>query len=303
MRVDRRAAGRRRDLAIAATASSASPSAGRLAARPALGLLVNLTLREIRSEYNRTALGRVWSLLNPLATIAIFAIIFGLLFRAEPHVGTNSGLHSYALWVACGIIPWTFVSGAISAGMGSLLANAGLLTKVWFPRWVLVASTVASKTSTHLIELAVLAIVMAVFGGWKVLLLLPVLVVIAAITACFVLGVALLLAVTVVYFRDLQHLWAVFNQIWFYGTGVVFGTELVVQAEEQLRAAGWSVPVLAIFQANPAHQFLEAYRAVLYDFALPEWGTWLQIVLWAAGALAAGWLVFRRFSGRVVEEL
>lgn len=274
-----------------------------MATRPTLGLLVNLTLREIRSEYNRTALGRLWSLLNPLATIAIFAIIFGLLFRAEPRVGTNSGLHSYALWVACGIIPWTFISGGIMAGMSSLLANAGLLTKVWFPRWVLVGSTVASKTSTHLIELAVLTAVMGIFGGWRVLLFIPVLAVIALITAAFVLGMALMLSVTLVYFRDLEHLWAVFNQIWFYGTGVVFGVELVAQAEEQLRASGWSVPMLAIFQANPAHQFLEAYRSVLYDFALPSWGTWVQIVLWAAGMLLAGWLVFRRFSGRVVEEL
>lgn len=289
----------------AVSAESARAGRGsRFAKHPTLGLVANLTLREIRSEYNRTALGRLWSLLNPLATIAIFAIIFGLLFRAEPHVGTNSGLQNYALWVACGIIPWSFISTGIMAGMSSLVANTGLLTKVFFPRWVLVASSVASKTSTHLIELGVLAVIMAIFGGWQVLLVAPVLIPIVILSAAFVLGISLILSVTVVYFRDMEHLWAVFNQVWFYGTGVVFGVELVAAAEEQLaHDTGTRWPLLAVFQANPAHQFLEAYRAVLYDFALPSWETWAHITAWAIAMLGIGCFVFKRFSGRVVEEL
>ncbi len=283
----------------------------RAASRQTLTLARNLTLREIRSEYNRTALGRLWSLLNPLATIAIFSLVFGLLFRAEPHVGEHSGLHSYALWVACGIIPWAFTSNAISAGMGSLLANSGLLTKVWFPRWVLVASAVAAKCVTFAIELAVVLVIMAIAGFQNALWLLPGipgLIGVALLNAIFVLGIALVLSVAVVYFRDVQHLWAVWNQIWFYGTGVVFGTELVVQAQRQLTAEGWSLfgmplPLLTLFELNPAHQFLEAYRSVLYDFALPSWSTWAQMLAWAAAMLLIGVLVFRRYSGRVVEEL
>lgn len=302
---------RRGGRAIAGDAAAIPDGAGatsRFARRPTLGLAWNLTLREIRSQYNRTALGRVWSLLNPLATIAIFAIIFGLLFKAEPHVGTNSGLHSYALWVACGIIPWTFISGGIMKGMSSLLANAGLLTKVWFPRWVLPGSSVASSTATFLTELGVLTIIMACFGGWKVLLYIPVLLVLVVITAAFVLGLSLLLSVCLVYFRDLEHLWAVFNQVWFYGTGVVFASELVVEAQKQLDADGVNLfgmhlPLVELFNLNPAHQYLEAYRAVLYDFALPGWDVWLQIILWSIGSLAVGWLAFRRLSGRIVEEL
>ena len=152
---------------------------------------------------------------------------------------------------------------------------------------------------------------MAIAGFQNALWLLPGipgLIGVALLNAIFVLGIALVLSVAVVYFRDVQHLWAVWNQIWFYGTGVVFGTELVVQAQRQLTAEGWSLfgmplPLLTLFELNPAHQFLEAYRSVLYDFALPSWSTWAQMLAWAAAMLLIGVLVFRRYSGRVVEEL
>ena len=275
---------------------------------PTLNLLLNLTLREIRSQYKRTALGRLWSLLNPIATIAIFSIIFGLLFRADPHVGTNSGIHSFALWIACGIIPWGFISGGVQAAMGSLTANAGLLTKVYFPRHVLVSSTVMSLVATFLIELTVLTVVMGIAGGPLVLAYVPVLLAVVAITALFVLGIGLILSVGVVYFRDIQHLWGIVNQVWFYATGVVFSIDLVRSAENYLAEQGWTffgahIPLETIFTLNPAYHFLEAYRAVLYDFAMPGWQTWLVILGWAVGTMLIGILVFRRFQGRIVEEL
>src|SRR5487761_2364454 len=98
----------------------ASVRAGTLALRDSLvknstlNLLVNLTLREIKGQYKKTVLGRMWSLLNPLANIAVYSMVFGILVRAAPPMGTNSGLKSYALWVACGIIPWGFMATGTS---------------------------------------------------------------------------------------------------------------------------------------------------------------------------------------------
>ncbi|GGA65295.1 hypothetical protein GCM10011490_14960 [Pseudoclavibacter endophyticus] len=278
-------------------------------------MLWNLTLREIRSQYKRTALGRLWSLLNPLATIAIFSIIFGFLFQAPPPEGTNSGLHAYALWIACGIIPWTFISGSIQAAMSSITANAGLLTKVYFPRHVLVTSMVMSLVATFLVELLVVMAIMltaAVFvtgaHGLLVLAYIPVLLVVVAITACFVLGIGLVLAVGVVYFRDIQHLWGIVNQAWFYASGVVFPIAMVESAERLLGEQGITffgahIPLVEIFKLNPAFHFLEAYRSVLYDFAMPGPVTWLTMLAWAAAVLLVGVLVFRTFQARIVEEL
>lgn len=273
-----------------------------------MGLLLNLTLREIRSQYNRTALGRIWSLVNPLAQIAIFSVVFGLLFTASPDPGTNSGLQNYALWVACGIIPWTFISGGVMGAMGALMANIGLLTKVYFPRHVLVTSSVFALTSTFAIELLVVAAIMGIAGGPKILIYVLLLIPIVALTAMFVLGLGLMLSVAVVYFRDVQYLWTIFNQVWFYASGVVFPASLVQKAQDDLTEKGWNllgqpIPLMTIFELNPAHQFLEAYRSVLYDFAVPSLGTWLTITAWAAVMLVAGILVFRAKQNRIVEEL
>lgn len=324
MRLDRRAArraraaGRRCVIAENTTTleeRQPQPEPRRFLKHPTLGLLWNLTLREIRSQYKRTALGRLWSLLNPLATIAIFSIIFGFLFQAPPPEGENSGLHVYALWIACGIIPWTFISGSVQAAMSSLTSNSGLLTKVYFPRHVLVTSTVMSLVATFMVELLVVMIIMIIASmmvigasGLMVLIYIPVLIGVLILTACFVLGIGFVLSVGVVYFRDIQHLWGIINQAWFYASGVVFPIAMVESAQNLLVQQGITffgtpIPLVTLFKLNPAYHFLEAYRAVLYDFTLPGLDTWLIMLGWAAGALLIGVLVFRRFQGRIVEEL
>jgi len=264
-----------------------------------LNLLANLTLREIKGQYKKTALGRLWSLLNPLANIAVYALVFGILVRAIPPVGTNSGLHSFALWIACGIIPWGFLSTGTSLGRGALVDNAGLLTKVFFPRFVLPTSTILALASTFLTELAALALFMGLAGGGpRVLLRLPVLIPIVILNTAFVLGVSLILSVGMVYFGDIQHIWGIFLQLWLYASGIVLPLSYVQVAQDH-----YHFPFVLIFQLNPGFQFVEAYRNVLYDFAVPSLTRWLLLLLWAVVALGVGALVFRKFSARVVEEL
>jgi ABC-2 type transport system permease protein len=276
----------------------------RLLRYPTTNLVLNLTMREISSQYKRTMLGRVWSLVNPLATIATFSVIFGLFFGQRIAPGVNSGLTSYALYVACGIIPWGFISTGIMTAMGSLTDNAGLLSKVYFPRHALVMSAVLSNAWTFITELVMLMVVMAVAGGPRVLLSIPLLLVVVAINVVFVLGVGLTLSVLVVYFRDVKHIWALFTQIWFYASGIVFTIGVVSTGAKTLaeRGFGW-VPLLPIFEANPAYQFISAYRALLFEFTVPGLVTWGQIVLAAVISLAVGILVFTKFQARIVEEL
>lgn len=269
-----------------------------------LNLLKNLTLREIRSQYKRTALGRIWSLINPLAQIAIFSLVFGLLFQISAPPGTNSGLTVFPVWIGIGVITWGFISGAISAGMGSLIGNAGLLTKVYFPRSVLVTSSILSMGFTYATELLVLIAIVAVVGGPQVLLYVVLLIPLLALTITFVLGIALLLSVASVYFRDLQHLWGIFTQVWMYASGVMFPLQLVRDAEERIALEqGIRLPLVALFQANPAERFLSAYRNILYDFQVPPLDTWITLILWSVGSLVVGTLVFRRLARDIVEEI
>lgn len=271
-------------------------------------LTLRLTQRTVSSEFKGTALGRLWSFINPLATVAVFALIFGVIFRGSVDPGRNSGIDSFALWIGIGVICWSFLSGAIMSGMSSLLDNAGLLTKVYFPREALVYSTVLAMAVDFVFELIVLVIISAIMGGPGVFAMIPALIVVMILTALFSTGVALILSIATIYFRDIAHLWSIFNQIWMYASGVVFSLAMLHDVENVLMRKGWSfngepIPLTTLFRLNPAETFLEAYRACLYDFDLPSLPVTAACVFWAFAAFACGTWFFTRHSPRIVEEL
>lgn len=293
-------------MALATTGPSSDPlsSKDKSGTRRSLELLGNLTLREIRSQYKRTALGRLWSFVNPLATIGIYSLVFGfILVGNKPEPGLNSGVHVFALWLATALIPWNFISGAVMGGMNSLLGNAGLLSKVYFPRWILVISQNLSVVFTFLTELAIVVAVMVIAGGPRVLLYLPLVLVLVALTAAFTAGLALMLSVVLIYFRDTQHFMALAMQVWMYLTPIIYPMTLVTNKQASLAKEGTNLPLDTLWQLNPAYHFIHAYRSMLYDFAMPPWQDWVYIVGWTAVALGVGSLVFRKFSSRIVEEL
>lgn len=271
-------------------------------------VLTSLTRRDVQGQYKGTLFGRLWSLISPLAQIAIYGLVFGLLFNAKPAEGINSGMDIYGLWLGVGIIVWGFVNGGIRDAMTSFMTYSELLNKVYLPRWTIPLSKVLSRTVTFLSELAVLALVCGIFGGVEVLIRLVMLIPLIVLTAAFVYGVGLTLSIALVYFRDIEHFWSIFTQAWFYGSGIMFPISVVESAQQKLNDAGttflgFDVPLLQVFQANPAFEILTAYRRVLYDFAWPEPERMLVIALWAIGTLLVGMLVYSRSQARIVEEL
>lgn len=271
-------------------------------------LLQNLTMREVRSQFKRTALGRAWSFINPLATIAIYSVVFGFILKSPITPGTNSGIHLFALFLAAALIPWTFFAGAILTGMGSIVSNEGLLSKVYFPRFILPVSSILAIAVTFAIELGLLTVIMAIAGGIEVFLFLPGLIAMMAIMITFCIGLSLMLSIALVYFRDTQHFMALFIQLWFYATPIIYSQTLVQSLEQQLRESNWNLfgepfPLLFLYNLNPATLFTGAFRTMLYDFAWPHWTVWLGSLAWALVVLWIGSTVFRKFSARMVEEL
>lgn len=270
-------------------------------------LVYNLTLREIRGKYRRTVLGHAWSLINPLASLLIFTAVFGVLLRLTVPVGHPSGLKVFALWLTCGLLPWNFFNNAVSFGMGSLVANSNLVSKVYFPREVLVGSLVFSWDLTLAIELSVLSAVMLAWGAVS-LAWLPVALLFGVVLTAFALGIGLVLAVANVYFRDTSHLVNILMQIWFYATPVVYPLSYVKQAQIKLDAKNiWPFhhhwPIQTIYQLNPMERFLEVFRALLYDNRWPDWQDSVYCVVAATLTLVVGYAIFRRYEGRLAEEL
>ena len=262
-------------------------------------LTVNLTLRELRGKYKRSVLGWAWSLLNPLATMLIFSVVFRFFLGVTVPTGDPSGLQNFAFFLLCGLLPWNLMANGIGGSMGVLIGNSNLIKKTYFPREVLVAANVASWVVSLLIELAVLAIALMVAGNFALPWLVPVLFLVV-IQTVFVTGIALTLSVLNVYFRDVQHLVGILLQLWFYATPIVYPISVV---KERADVLGVSVPLRTIYGLNPMVRLVEAYRDCLYDLRLPPAKDLGYLIVVAAVSLAVGLYAFNRLEPKLAEEL
>lgn len=259
-------------------------------------LFYNLTLRELRSKYKRTVLGWTWSLLNPLTSMVIYTLVFGVFLKVEPDPGDPSGLHNFTMFLLCGLLPYNFISNGFNGGMGALIGNGNLVKKVYFPREILVAASTASWVVSFLIELSVLVVVLAFFGN-VVVMWLPMVMLLVALETVFVLGLALMLAAAAVYFRDLQHLLGLALQVWFYTAPIVYPMHLI---QDKLGTGGWK---MQLYNLNPLARFVEGFRDVFYDMRFPAVDHLLYIAGFSFLSLYLGLVVFGRLQGRLAEEL
>jgi len=256
-------------------------------------LLANLTLRELRSKYKRSALGWAWSLVNPIATLAVYSVVFGVILRVQAPRGNPSGTHNFALYLSCALLPWNFLGNSLSTGVMAIVGNAGIVKKVWFPRELLPISVVLSWTVSLLIEMGLLATALLIYGN-MVLPWLPMVLAVIVLQTVFCTGLAMLMAAANVYFRDVQHILGIFLQVWFYLTPVVYSASLVQAHGARL---------FFIYRLNPMYQFVAAYRSLLYDLRAPSAATWLAMSVSAAASLALGGMAFRRLAPKFAEEL
>lgn len=270
-------------------------------------LLSNLTLREIRGKYKRTVFGQLWSLVNPLALMLIYTFVFSLIFRIKPDVGDPSGLNHFALWLLCGLLPFTFVSTVINMGVGSLVSNAGLIQKVSFNRIVLPLSLVGSAGYNWLFEMGVLIVALSIavgITGGIMLQWVPIVLIAMFILAVFAAGLALMLSIANVYFRDTQWFVSILLQMWMYLSPVIYPSSMVTDVSKQLGGLfGGSIHLADIYYLNPMVHFLDLFRNLLYDNRWPDPASWLICSIWAVVIFVIGVFVFRRNERNLAETL
>lgn len=257
-------------------------------------LLWNLTLRELRGKFKRSVLGWLWSVINPLAAIAIYTIVFGVFFGVTPPVGDPSGLHMYGFFLVCGLLPWTFLTNSLNGAAQSITANEGLVKKVYFPRAVLPGSSTLAWLASFGVELSVLGVVLLAWGN-MILPWIPVVLVLMAIETVFVFGLGLLLAAGNAYFRDVQHFLGIVLNVWFYSTPILYPATLLDDQPAVVR--------FVVLELNPMAIFVDSYRDVLYHLRMPTGMQWLAMTAVALVTLAIGVSTFRRFEPKLAEEL
>lgn len=258
------------------------------------GLIGNLAQRELKAKYKKSVLGWVWSLINPAATLLIYAVVFGLFLRIQPPIAGNGHLKNFALYLFAALILWNYFNGVIAGGMASLLGAGPLIKKVYFPaECIIVANTVATLLQAC-VESLVLAAIMIVVGNASLTFLLFPFVLVMFVMFC--LGVALVASLVNAYFRDVNYIVSIGMNLFFYATPIVYPLRIIPKEIH-------GIPAQTIISLNPLAKFVQASRDIFYGLKIPTFGTWAYLFIWAVVMLGFGWTVFIRFARDVAEEL
>lgn len=244
-------------------------------------LLGNLVLKDLKLKYRDSVLGFLWSLLNPLMMLAVYTVVFKSIFRVQ--------VDNFSYFLIVGILPWNFFAGSMMGSTGSIVANAGLIRKVYFPLEILPISTVLFCFAQLVLAMAVVVpaamLALGTAPGWIGLLFVPVL----ALHLLFTIGLAFVLSTLTAWFRDVAHFTEVALMILFWLTPIVYAPEM---APVELRQ---------VLKANPLALFTIAYHDVLFYGRVPELSLITSLLGWTAAALLMGHAVFRRFSHAFAE--
>lgn len=246
-------------------------------------LLYQMTLRDLLLRYKQTAMGFGWAVFMPLVNTAVFSVIF-------TRVTTVSTPVPYPLFAFCGFLFWNFFASALRFSVLSLTGNSSLVTKIYFPREIFPFSAVLVCLVDLLVGSSVLVGLMIYYGisATPALAFLPVLLV---VLLAFTAGLALLLAMSNLYYRDIKYLFEVAITVWMFATSVVYPTDSV---------GGRLGQVLAI---NPMTQIIDGFRSVLLYGQLPDAAPFAATAAVSFALLAAGWLVFHRAEFTFAENI
>lgn len=253
-------------------------------------LVRSLVARDIRGQYKGSVLGWLWSLLNPLTTVAIFTLFGAVTKLSDTIAPAANGKKIFVLHLITGLIPWNAFSVALTGAAGAVVAQSALVTKVYFPRGAVVLAKIGALGFTALIEMTVMLVALLI-AGLMVLPWLPVVLGLLVLQTMLALGFGLVFSVANVYFRDVQYFLTLALQALFYATPIVYPISLVPER------------YVSLYRLNPLVELVEAYRDVLYYGHFPQAGRVGYLAVWAVAALALGWWVFHRFEGRLAEEL
>ncbi len=265
-------------------------------------LLRNLTLREIKGKYKRTALGQLWSLANPLALMLIYSFVFAIVIRVQVPPGNPSGLDLFVIWLMCGLLPWTFFSNVVTGSMRVMTESENLIKKVYFPRWVLVVSNTFAALYQHMWELIILAVAILILGS-NILLYVPLVAVTTILLAMFATGLGFFVAIANVHFRDTFHFMTIAFQLGFYASPILYPVTYVRDVSDSVGPLVGSIEIIDIYNLNPFVHFAAIFRNLLYDGRWPDWSTFGIVAAISLVTFLLGWRFFTKRQDYLAEAL
>ncbi|MGA2111388.1 MAG: ABC transporter permease [Anaerolineales bacterium] len=237
-------------------------------------LLGYLIWRDLRVRYKQTLLGAGWAILQPFISMIVFTVFFGGLLKVP-----SEGL-PYAVFSFAALVPWGYFSSALGGVSGSLVGNAGLLTKVYFPRLLIPLGNMIARLADFGVALLIVFALIAYYRLPLRLELLSLPLFLLLMMVC-TLGVGLWLAAINVYYRDVQVIVPFLLQLWLFATPIVYPSSLV--------GSRWRV----VYALNPMVAIIEGFRWALLGTSPPDLSLWVSLAM-SLVFLASGILVFQR---------
>jgi len=245
-------------------------------------LLKQLIMRDFKVRYKASVLGMLWSLLNPLLMMAVYYFVFSTLFK--------SNIEHFPVYLMTGIVLFNYFSESTSLGLGSIVGNASLITKVYVPKYIYPLSKALSSSINMFTSLIPVLIIMAFSGVpfTRSLLLLP------FVLLCLILfstGMCMLLSTLMTFFRDTQFLWSVLITVWNFLTPIFYPESII------------SANLLPYFRINPMYQFVTFLRSICLHGVTPTPTAFLNCLLSAFIPLLIGLFVFKKNQDKFVLHL
>jgi lipopolysaccharide transport system permease protein len=238
--------------------------------------------KEFRGKYKKSFLGVLWSFLNPLFQLLIYALVFPFILK--------NNVDNYIIFLIVALMPWNFFNMTILQSAASIVSNGGIIKKVYFPREILPISTATSNLINFLITgiIVLIALLISGIGIGSSILVLPIIVIIQYILQ---LGLSFIFSSITVYVRDVEYLLNVFMMLMFYLCPIVYSADMIPDR------------FLPLFKINPMFHIIGYYREILYNKHIPNMINVFILFLICLLILIIGYLIFQKCKKRFAEEL
>ena len=245
-------------------------------------VIQNMVVGELRVRYQRSILGFVWTLLNPLLMMVILSWVFS---------GLITEIENYPLFLFAGMVPWSFLSISLNECAFCIIQNEGLIRKIYLPKLVFPLARVLISLVTFVLSLAALFLLICRMGARLYSVDACCLPVAIGLFAVFTLGLGLIVATANTFFRDCGHLVSVFLQAWYFATPILYPISEFPEGQQ------WRL------RFNPAYYFIELFHEVLYAGHWPRIGLVAAAALIAAASLGIGYAIFKSHEDKMVFRL
>jgi lipopolysaccharide transport system permease protein len=252
------------------------------------GFILGSVKREFQSKYRNSMLGAAWTVINPLAMIVVYTVIFAQVMRARlPGVDST---FAYSIYLCAGVLTWGLFSEISGRAQNIFLEHANLLKKLSFPRLCLPVVVVLNAGLNFAIIFSLFTLFLLITGnfpGWAFLALIPLLI----IQVAFAIGLGITLGVLNVFFRDVGQFFGVVLQFWFWLTPIVYSVTILPESARPL------------MRLNPMAGLMAAYQTILVNGQWPQWQSQWLVTLLALLFCGLGLRLFRNHAGEMVDEL